>query len=66
MITPVLTTVVIPNIYMPYNMPFQALNVLRITSHKLLGKQEKKKRVNRNLHIPGTFTDGFSDIPGMG
>jgi len=43
-----------------------ALHVLQITSHKLQGQQENKTRVNRNFHIPGTFTDGFSDIPGMG
>jgi len=43
-----------------------ALNVLQITSHKLQVQKENKTRVNHNLHIPGTFTDGFSDIPGMG
>ena len=61
-----LTTVVTPIIHMPYNMTPPALNVLQITSHKLQGQQEDRKRVNHNLHIPGTFTDGFSDIPGMG
>jgi len=63
---PVLTTVVTPNIHKSYNMTPSALNVLQITSHKLQVQKENKTRVNHNLHIPGTFTDGFSDIPGMG